>query len=62
MENQQDGTLLIYGANGYTGQLICEEAHKQGLTPVLAGRNPDAISQLGTHYMWETRIFSLDSI
>ena len=31
--------VLIYGANGYTGTLIAEEAVRRGLRPVLAGRN-----------------------
>jgi len=29
--------LLVYGANGYTGQLIVEECVRRGLQPVLAG-------------------------
>lgn len=29
---------MIYGANGYTGQLIAQQAVKLGLTPILAGR------------------------
>eukprot|EP01031_Cornospumella_fuschlensis_P015580 gene15580-19046_t len=32
-------TWMIYGANGYTGQLVAAEAVRQGLTPILAGRN-----------------------
>jgi short subunit dehydrogenase-like uncharacterized protein len=30
---------LIYGATGYTGKLIAQQAVKQGLKPVLAGRS-----------------------
>jgi len=29
---------MIYGANGYTGELIAREAARRGLKPVLAGR------------------------
>ena len=29
---------MIYGANGYTGELIAREAVSRGLKPVLAGR------------------------
>ena len=29
---------MIYGANGYTGKLIAQQAVKLGLTPILAGR------------------------
>ena len=31
---------LLYGAYGYTGRLIAEEAVKRGLRPVLAGSVP----------------------
>src|SRR5215216_1987269 len=31
--------FLIYGSYGYTGQLIVERALKEGLRPLLAGRN-----------------------
>ena len=33
------GNFLIYGSYGYTGQLIVERALKEGLHPILAGRN-----------------------
>jgi hypothetical protein len=29
---------MIYGANGYAGQLVAVEATRRGLNPVLAGR------------------------
>lgn len=32
-------TFLIYGSYGYTGKLIVEEALRQGLKPILAGRD-----------------------
>ncbi len=32
---------LLYGAYGYTGRLIAEVAVDRGLSPVLAGRDPD---------------------
>lgn len=32
--------LLVYGAYGYTGRLVVEEALRQGIRPVLAGRDP----------------------
>ncbi len=31
--------LLVYGANGYTGRLVAERARREGLRPVLAGRD-----------------------
>lgn len=37
---------MIYGANGYTGTLVAQHAKQQGLQPVLAGRNSEAIHKL----------------
>lgn len=62
MENTPAIKLLIYGANGYTGQLICEEAAQQGLKPVLAGRSKSSIAPLAEKYGWAYRIFSLDTV
>lgn len=55
-----DQTLLIYGANGYTGELVAEEAVRRGLRPVLAGRNAEAIDALGSRLELEGRVFGLD--
>jgi short subunit dehydrogenase-like uncharacterized protein len=53
------GQIMIYGANGYTGKLIAEEAVKQGFAPVLAGRNETAIKELAAEMNLSARIFSL---
>src|SRR5262249_7591400 len=37
---------LLYGATGYTGELIAREAVKRGMKPVLAGRSRDKILKL----------------
>ena len=52
--------FLIYGANGYTGELITRYAVERGLRPVLAGRNADAIKALAEKHGLEHRIFALD--
>ncbi len=52
---------MIYGANGYTGELIAREAKTRGLTPVLAGRTSDKIAPLARELGFEHRVFSLDS-
>src|SRR5688572_3933301 len=52
---------MIYGANGYTGELILREAKTRGMTPVLAGRNADKIAKLAAELGLEHRVFSLDS-
>jgi len=51
---------LIYGANGYTGQLIAREAHKRGLRPVLAGRNRESIAAIAEETGFESMVFELD--
>lgn len=51
---------LIYGANGYTGELIAREAVQRGLRPILAGRNREAVVTLATSLGLEARIFGLD--
>lgn len=51
---------MIYGANGYTGELIAREAARRGLRPVLAGRNRERIEALGRELKLDTRVFGLD--
>jgi len=53
--------LMIYGANGYTGKLIVQEAVNKGLKPILAGRNQVAIDALSAEYELPSRVFSLDN-
>lgn len=52
--------FIIYGANGYTGELITRFAAERGLRPILAGRNETKISELAGKYGFEYRVFSLD--
>lgn len=52
--------FLIYGANGYTGELITRMAVERGLRPIVAGRNSDAIAALAQKHGLESRVFSLD--
>lgn len=51
---------LLYGAYGYTGRLIAEEAVKRGLRPVLAGRDGEKTRSLAENLGLEYRVFSLD--
>ena len=51
---------MIYGANGYTGQLIAEEAVRRGLRPILAGRNALALEPLAKKLGLSVRAFALD--
>ena len=50
---------MIYGANGYTGRLIAQEAKARGLSPVLAGRS-DAVAALARQLGLAHRRFDLD--
>lgn len=50
---------MIYGANGYTGELIAREARRRQLQPVLAGRNRDQIEQLAGELQLPCGIFDL---
>ena len=51
--------VLIYGSYGYTGQLIVDRAIKQGLHPVLAGRDEKKLRAQAKKYDLEFRAFSL---
>ena len=51
--------ILIYGANGYTGQLIVEALALRGFKPVLAGRNRDALEALAQKFRLTRRVFEL---
>jgi short subunit dehydrogenase-like uncharacterized protein len=52
---------LLYGANGYTGQLIAELAVRRGERPVLAGRNAPALAALAGRLGLAHRVFGLDN-
>lgn len=54
-----DRDWMLYGANGYTGRLIAEEAARRGLRPVLAGRNAREIENLAQRFHLPFRIFEL---
>ena len=52
---------MIYGANGYTGELIAREAKKRGAVPVLAGRDAAKIAELARDLSLPSKVFSLDA-
>jgi short subunit dehydrogenase-like uncharacterized protein len=51
---------MIYGANGYTGELIARDAKRRGAAPVLAGRDAAKIAGLARQLNLPSRAFSLD--
>jgi short subunit dehydrogenase-like uncharacterized protein len=52
--------FLLYGANGYTGELIAREAVRRGMHPILAGRSKRSIQALATALRCPSAVFDLD--
>src|SRR6185295_7223829 len=52
--------LLIYGANGYTGDLVARLAASRGLRPILSGRSA-AVAALARELGCESRVFALEA-
>ena len=52
--------LLIYGATGYSGRLVAEEALRRGLRPILAGRSAAPLAALAADLGCAQRTFALD--
>jgi short subunit dehydrogenase-like uncharacterized protein len=50
---------IIYGANGYSGELIAREAVARGLTPILAGRSAAKVEPLAREFGLPFRVFGL---
>ncbi len=51
---------MIYGANGYTGELIAREAARRGHRPIIAGRNAEALDRLARELNLEARVFPVE--
>src|SRR5436190_91397 len=57
-------SILLYGANGYTGELVARRAAALGLPPsklILGGRRAEALTPLAAELGFERRAFSLES-
>lgn len=52
---------MIYGAYGYTGELIAREAKRRGLEPILAGRDVTACQNLARELGLKARVFDCDA-
>lgn len=59
---RNDSNWIIYGANGYTGELIAREAVRQGLKPTLAGRNKAKVEALAQELGLDYKAFGLDNV
>ncbi len=55
-----NGSLMIYGAYGYSGELIARRAVEKGLEPTLAGRDPDRVIALARELGLPFRVFKLE--
>jgi short subunit dehydrogenase-like uncharacterized protein len=51
--------FMIYGANGYTGELVARRAAERGHRPILGGRS-EAVRALADSLDLEARVFPLD--
>ncbi len=56
----QANTFLLYGANGYTGELIARYANQYNLQPILAGRRKELIEPLASRLNLPFRVFDLN--
>ena len=56
----QSNTFLLYGANGYTGELIARYAAQYNLVPILAGRRHEVIEPLAKKLNLPFKIFDLN--
>jgi short subunit dehydrogenase-like uncharacterized protein len=54
------GALLVYGATGYTGELVARRAAERGLRPILAGRAASSLERLADQLGLPHRVFPLD--
>ncbi|WP_290654339.1 saccharopine dehydrogenase NADP-binding domain-containing protein [Idiomarina sp.] len=53
---------MIYGAYGYSGKLIARQAKKRGYSPILAGRNGDALAEFAQHLQLSFKEFPLNDV
>jgi short subunit dehydrogenase-like uncharacterized protein len=54
------GPWLLYGANGYTGELVARLARAQSHRPILAGRSAAGVCAISEELGLERRLFSLE--
>jgi short subunit dehydrogenase-like uncharacterized protein len=56
------GKLLIYGATGYTGTMICHEAARRGIDFEIAGRNAEKLSMLAAQLQVPFHAFEVNDV
>jgi short subunit dehydrogenase-like uncharacterized protein len=60
-EGAEKQNYMIYGAYGYTGELIARLAVERGHRPILAGRHPEKVAALAEELGCEARVFKLEA-
>ncbi len=58
----EQNIFLLYGANGYTGELIARYATSYNLQPILAGRREGALKPLAEKLNLSYKVIDLDDI
>lgn len=53
---------MLYGATGYTGELIAKQAVKRGQQPILAGRSAEKLAPLAERLQLPYKVFALDDV
>src|SRR6478672_13414122 len=56
-----DNQFLLYGANGYTGELIVRYAASFNLKPILAGRREGPLKTIAEKFNLQYRVMPLDA-
>lgn len=56
----QQNSFLLYGANGYTGELIARYAQQYNLQPILAGRREEALAPLAARLNLPYKVIDLN--
>ena len=51
---------MVYGATGFTGDLIVAEAVRRGMKPIVAGRSEEKVKAIAAKHGLEWRAFSVD--
>jgi short subunit dehydrogenase-like uncharacterized protein len=54
-------SFLLYGANGYTGELIARYAAEYGLRPILAGRREEVLKPLAAKLNYSYKVFDVNN-
>jgi short subunit dehydrogenase-like uncharacterized protein len=56
----ENNTFLLYGANGYTGELIARFANQYNLRPILAGRREETLAPLAAKLGFPFKVIDLN--